>query len=117
MPLTDDTPIRSHGPQTRGFLRLANLAGLVLTSVVLSRAPAAESQLADPNQTADASFSRAFNQASRYFRNFKVESLDEFIKMQNHRQKLLSQGRITHKFTTAAGQLIHCIEIGSQDSV
>jgi hypothetical protein len=60
---------------------------------------------------------QTFDEAKRTFRDFKVESPEEFSKIKQHYLKALSQGRLTRQFRTANGQLIHCIEIGSQDSV
>ena len=130
MPLTGRSGIPSHSSRTRVLHGAAKTAGLVLTLICLLVTSLVESQEAVTNsrnvpalrsaintEPAAASALLTFKQASRTFRNFKVESPAEFVKMQSHYQKLLSQGRLTHKFRTATGQLVHCIEIGSQDSV
>lgn len=58
-----------------------------------------------------------FNQAKRTYKDFRVESVDEFIKIYNYREKLISDGKIKHKFRTRSGQEIHCIDIYSQGSI
>src|ERR1035441_6351192 len=55
-----------------------------------------------------------FQQAGRTFKGFRVESAAEFERIKQYHQQRLVEGRITHRFTTASGELIHCIEIESQ---
>lgn len=68
-------------------------------------------------RAADNSAAQTFEEAKRTFRSFKVESPEEFAKIKQHYLNAVSQGRLTHQFRSIPGQLIHCIEIGSQDSV
>jgi hypothetical protein len=69
------------------------------------------------NLNADASVAAEFEQARQTFKGFRVESVEEFIKIKNYHEQMLSEGKITHTFTTPDGHLVHCIEIGSQESV
>jgi hypothetical protein len=68
------------------------------------------------SQTVDPSVATEFEQARQTFRGFRVESVEEFIKVKHYHEQVISDGKITHKFRTADGHLVHCIEIGSQGS-
>ena len=58
-----------------------------------------------------------FVEARKAFKGFRVESAAEFNRIRDYQQQQLVGGRITHRFTTASGQLIHCVEIASQPAV
>src|SRR6266567_2612448 len=51
------------------------------------------------NLTVDGSALTEFEQAKRTFKGFRVESVDEFIRIKKCREEILSHGKITHKFT------------------
>lgn len=65
----------------------------------------------------DAAAIADYEQAKHTLRDFQTESAAEFVKIRNYHELLVTEGRITHKFRTADGKLVHCIEIGSQRSV
>ncbi len=69
------------------------------------------------SQTVDPSVATEFERARQTFKHFRVESVEELIKIKHYREQLISDGKITHTFTTADGHLIHCIEIGSQGAI
>src|ERR1043166_6780050 len=58
-----------------------------------------------------------FEQAKHTLRDFRTESAAEFVKIRNFHESLMTEGKITHRFRTLDGKLVHCIEIGSQRSV
>lgn len=52
------------------------------------------------------------------FKDFRVESFQELeFANKNYREQLVSNGKPTHTFKTLDRHLIHCIEIGSQESI
>jgi hypothetical protein len=70
-----------------------------------------------PPPNVNAALSAEYEQAKGTFRDFATESAVEFVKIKAYHEQLLTEGRITHQFRTANGELIHCIEIGSQRSI
>ena len=58
-----------------------------------------------------------FDNAKKTYKEFRVKSVEEFIKMNKYRESLFADGNITHKFRTKIGQEILCIEIGTQRSI
>jgi len=88
-----------------------------IAMVVLLYSPALHAQATAPNPSVDAATVKEFEQAKQTFKSFRAESAQEFAKMKQYHEKLSTSGKITHQFRTADGELIHCIEISSQESL
>src|SRR5881394_1355424 len=99
--------------QARGISRTA----VAIAIAVLHAVHPIHAQNAGGGPAVTAEVAVEFAAAQRNFQNFRAESPEEFARMKQHRDKLLNEGRRLHRFKTRGGQLIHCIEIGSQESV
>jgi hypothetical protein len=62
-------------------------------------------------------WSRRRDSAQQVQPDFAVETLDDFIKMNEYYDKFLSDGVTLHRFKTALGDEIHCIDVATQQSV
>ena len=58
-----------------------------------------------------------FEAARAENRDFRVESVEEFIKLHEYYNAFLNDGTVIHSFKTKLGEQIHCIEIKSQQAV
>jgi len=79
--------------------------------------PGSSAATAATNQAPSAADLAEFEETRRSFRDFRVESAQEFVTIKQYHNQLLNQGKRVHQFKTADGQWIHCIEIGSQPSL
>lgn len=100
----------------RMILRFSIVWAILASSGALqSQSPQGTSSVATPTITASDEIE--FNQAKRTFANFRTESVSEFMLIKAYHTRLLNEGKVTHKFQTIDGKLVHCIEIGSQQSI
>ena len=94
----------TRGPRfTLAFLALLLAAGLL---------PAFPSAAAGP-----VDWTTAFETARTKTPGFAVESAEEFRKLTEHHQYLLSDGTAVHAFTLANGDQIRCIDVTTQRSL
>ena len=95
-------------PRRKSRLTSALLALLLAASLL----PALPSAAAEP-----ASWASAFETARTKTPGFAVESAEEFRKLTEHHQDLLSDGTAVHAFTLANGDQIRCIDVTTQRSL
>lgn len=58
-----------------------------------------------------------FEAAKNSTPGFEVQSIEEFIKINEYYKAILADGNVTHTFRTKYSEQIHCIEITSQASI
>ena len=62
-------------------------------------------------------WAQRFEVSKRAIEDFNVESLEEFIKINEYYEAFLNDGKVTHSFRTKYNEQIHCVEIASQASI